>query len=180
MTLEERYRWAIETPSDISGHVEAMAHWAYGCKHITEFGVRDGVSTTAWLYAKPDHLICYDITVPDCLEELHGIAVDNGTKFLFYQGDTAAVEISDTDLLFIDTKHSGEQLTWEISRNHEKVRKLMIFHHTESFAWQDESGNGYGLKRALMEFLLQNREWRILQDYKHCNGLTILGRSPKI
>lgn len=174
MTAEERYKWASETPSDISRHVPFLFGYAVMCPHITEFGVRGAVSTSAWLLAAPKKLRCYDIAEPECLPELRSIAKEVGTDFSFSRGDTAVVNIEDTDLLFLDTLHTGEHLTAEL-RNAPKVRKYLIFHDTDTNGWNGEAG-GSGLKKALIEFLLHHTEWRIVYHTDELNGLTVLER----
>ena len=50
--------------SDINEHLLAINELASGCEHITEFGVRNVVSTWALLAARPKRLVCYDIHDP--------------------------------------------------------------------------------------------------------------------
>lgn len=174
MNAHERFGWATITPSDISDHVPTLFAYAIQCQHITEFGVRGGVSTSAWLMAFPKTLHCYDIATPECLPELTAIANEQGIDFKFIQANTANVEIEETDLLFLDTLHTGEHLSAEL-KNHTRVRKYLIFHDTEHNGWIGEGG-GSGLKYALIGFLLINTQWRIVYHTDTLNGLTVLER----
>lgn len=174
MTATERFDWARTTPSDIAEHVPMLCSYAVQCNHITEFGVRGGVSTSAWLFAAPAVLRCYDIAVPECLKELEDIALKQQVDFQFTQADTSKVEIERTDLLFLDTLHNGEHVAAEL-RNAGMVQKYLIFHDTEMNGWAGEA-NGSGLKKALIEFLLEHTEWRVLNHVITCNGLTVLQR----
>ena len=46
--IDDLYIQASQTRSDINEHVERMRELGKECSHITEFGSRFGVSTTAW------------------------------------------------------------------------------------------------------------------------------------
>ena len=46
---EFSFNYAKYTKSDINEHLAVMHKYADECNHITEFGVRTGVSTWAWL-----------------------------------------------------------------------------------------------------------------------------------
>ena len=49
-----KLRTQIETITDIREHLLTLMFYAFECKHITEMGVRDVVSTWAFLAAKPN------------------------------------------------------------------------------------------------------------------------------
>ncbi len=59
--LETKYRHLCETPSDINDALPVLRQFASKVKHVTEFGIRTAVSTTALLAAQPDRLISYDV-----------------------------------------------------------------------------------------------------------------------
>lgn len=174
MNVEERYKWACTTPSDISLHVPVLLDYGRKCSHITEFGVRGGVSTSAWLMARPKKLRCYDINQCACVPDLQIIANSAGVDFEFTQANTASVKIEPTELLFLDTLHTGPHLANEL-RNHEQVSRYLVFHDTHQNGWAGENG-GPGLKATLIEFLLHNIQWRISYHTDVLNGLTILER----
>ena len=179
MNIIDRYNWACTTPSDIAEHVPILLRYGHVCDRITEFGVRAGVSTSAWLGAEPDRLICYDRNVPECLPELTEIARANKIEFQFVQNDTALVHIEPTDLLFIDTTHDDPTVRAELFNNHRAVSKYIILHDTELFGWNGEGPGTSGLSPAgilypLMDFLLENPEWRVRQHLKNSCGLTVL------
>ena len=47
------YNVLCNTPSDINEHMPTLYQFACTCSHITEMGVREVVSTWAFLNAKP-------------------------------------------------------------------------------------------------------------------------------
>ena len=133
--IEERYNrylgvkegWGI----DMTEHMPTLRKYASECEHVTEMGVRFVVSTWAFLAAKPKKMVCYDITPPSTfdasidVEEIAEAAKLNGTEFVFNIESTLQATIEETDLLFIDTLHNYEQLSYELSHHGNKARKYI-------------------------------------------------------
>ncbi|GAB3927965.1 class I SAM-dependent methyltransferase [Mucilaginibacter myungsuensis] len=179
--IDKKYKEAVASPSDINRLLPHLFHFAKKCKHITEMGVRRPTSTYAFLAAKPDLLVSYDIdrsTGVDTVEELApGI-------FKFILGNTLEVEIDETDFLFIDTYHTATQLEHELALHQNKVRRYLGFHDTLSFWEHGEPpyggmpktmACGRGLKHAILP-LLKSSQWRIAFMTDKNNGLLILER----
>ena len=62
MTLaENKYQEHCERYSDIHEHLPTLYKYAAECDHVTEMGVREVVSTWAFLHAKPSRLVSYDL-----------------------------------------------------------------------------------------------------------------------
>ncbi|NBP03117.1 MAG: hypothetical protein EBU90_23995, partial [Proteobacteria bacterium] len=62
--LANQYQWAKSNPSDIYQNVHILYDLAKKCKHVTEMGVRTGVSTRALLNSNVD-VVSYDILLPE-------------------------------------------------------------------------------------------------------------------
>src|SRR5260370_28215966 len=58
VTLADLYETARSKPSDINEHIPTLYALTQECPHITELGTRTGLSTTAFLYAQPEQLVC--------------------------------------------------------------------------------------------------------------------------
>lgn len=175
----------IKTPSDINEHLSIMNKYAKECSHITEMGVRDIVSTWAWLEAKPKKLICYDIAKPPAsrLEQVLDYVIANNIMFVFNIADVLKVKIEKTDLLFIDTVHTYAQLSNELSLHANKVIKYIVLHDTQHFGdvGVDAQGkNTEGLTKAVTEFLNKNPDWVIAEQFENCFGLTILKKTNNL
>lgn len=172
--LISAYRAAAETPSDINEHVSCLRRLAEQCEHVTEFGVRYGVSTSAILagsiHGRLKRLVSYDIVRTGSVDKLEGIARELWT---FIESSSTAQVIEPTDLLFIDTQHTREQLAHELSMNSRQVRRWIVIHDTVLFG---ESGEGSpeGLLPAIRDFLIENDKWFVSEHYPNNNGLTIL------
>lgn len=165
--LEETYAKFCRTPSDINQHLPILRKFADECEHVTEMGVRGCVSLHAFLASKAKKVVAYDIlnvAVPDC------------DKLTFINADVLTVEIEPTDMLFVDTLHTYDQLRMELARHAWNVRKYLAFHDTEMFGDAGED-NGRGLNPAISEFLAAHPIWYECYRTNVNNGLTILARA---
>jgi hypothetical protein len=173
--LLERFIGMCQCGSDISEHLGTLWGLARQCQHVTEFGVRGTVSTTALLAAQPRWLVCYDVERRIEVDELLGLA--GRTEMTFTLGDSRTVSIAHTDLLHIDTRHDYDQLRDELNNSAGRVHKWIALHDTTTFGERGESG-GDGLWQAIEE-LLAAGEWRLLMRFTNNNGFTVLERINK-
>ena len=110
---EQKVEELSKQECDICEHFPLMLKYGKQCEHITEMGVRGVVSTWGWIASNPKKLICYDINpcpVNDAVETCANLGID----FSFHVADTREIEIEETDLLFIDTEHTYEQIQKEL------------------------------------------------------------------
>ena len=170
---------SIGQPSDISEHVETLTELSGQVNHITEFGVRGAVSTRALLRGLKGNAAAkmrsYDIS--GTLEAAGCVSLSNeyAIELEFTVADTRDIEIEQTDLLFIDTKHTAEQLGAELWKHGPKATRFIVLHDTVTFGEKGEDGTP-GLLPALRWWLHKNREWFVYAHYENNNGLTILAR----
>ena len=167
--LEKKYLNACNEVSDINEHIPVLKRYADMCGHVTEFGVRSGVSTWAWIASNAKIVRCYDIQ--NCSIVEHQKAADEIKKeFSFTCVNTIAdrFDIEPTDLLFIDTNHTYNQCSQELRQHAYKVNKFIIFHDTVTY--------GAELNRAIEEFLEKNNDWMIREKLLNNNGLTVLAK----
>lgn len=173
--LEAAYQQACTTVSDIYQHLPTLYRYSGCCRHVTEFGTRTGVSTLALLRAHPERLIAYDLVRHPEVDRLEELARLQGVSFSFRQEDTRRVELEPTDLLFIDTYHTRQQLEAELAGAQNKVRQYLIFHDTATYAENGEDG-GTGLWPAIAALLSEDWNWRLLEHRPANNGMTVLRR----
>jgi len=174
LRLEERYTLATQTVTDIHEHLPVLRALASQVEHVTEFGVRHGVSTTALLAAHPAVLRSYDIQDRAVAASLAPLA--GRTDFRFAVGDTKAIDIEATDLLFIDTLHTYDQLKAELARHAAKARRWIVLHDTTTFATKGMESDPRGLWPAVEEFLADGT-FVLKERRENNNGLTILERA---
>ena len=180
-------------PSDINEHLETLKKYTEECDAVIEMGVRQIVSTWAFLAGNPKKLISLDLYNPahfgGNLQEVYDAVSSTDIDFTFIEHDSLTYDIDSCDLLFLDTWHDFLQLKKELTRHHTKVKKYIIFHDTVSFAHSDEKNADEmgmlnqtetnlpkGLWPAIEEFLYHNRSWVIWEKKSNNNGLTILKR----
>ena len=190
----KKFREACEKPSDINEHLQVLNQLAAECEHITEMGVRDVVSTWAFLAASPKKLVCYDIVKTDNIDIALKSALDSSINMEFIEADVLKVEIEPTDLLFIDTLHTYSQLKKELALHGNKVNKYIVFHDAVTYGHKPEPSqfnthagivkqherilanyveNDGGIMPAIEEFIDEN-DWKVKQFYTNNNGLLII------
>ena len=171
--IDELYKQRCAQQSDIHEHLPTLYKLAKSVCRITEFGVREGNSTIAMVASRPVKMFSYDINPMDT--NLRNTLTDRA-NFHFIQGDSTVVNIESTDMLFIDTLHTYDQLLVELFRHHRQVTKYIVLHDTESFGEIGEDGTK-GLNEAINEFLCGNpSEWHLKDRYTNNNGLVVLER----
>jgi hypothetical protein len=161
------------TPSDINEHLPTLHELAKDCQHVTELGTRSGNSTLALLAAQPRRLVCYDLVRLPQVDQLAALA--GQTEFVFHQEDVLQADIEETDLLFIDTRHTYDQLREELRRHAARARRYIVLHDTTTFGERGEAEGQQGLWPAVEEFLSEGT-FRLKQRFTNNNGLTVLER----
>lgn len=178
------YNFKNNGGSDISLALPELHYYAGKCKHITEFGVRNGHSTVALMYGmgQAGKMISYDIHSTPFVDEFKEVCAKEGYHWIFRLENTGNENLifEETDLLFIDTLHTCNHVMREI-RHAPKVKQFIIFHDTHTCWHLDSSGEGLeGIGRPI-EQLLASNEWDIVYQTYVNNGLMVLERvnNPK-
>lgn len=188
--LDQEYRLAslptvtfangLVIDNDIYEHLPKLLELANECETVTEFGVRWGYSTRAFLLSK-SKLISYDIELNQRVTQLFDIARQTGKDCSYLMANTLELTIDETDLLFVDTDHSYEQLQAELNRHHARVKKYIVFHDTHTFGTTGQApGDKKGLLTAIIEFMRDHPEWRFKYHTTNNNGLTVIERFDSV
>lgn len=188
--LDAEYERLCSTPSDINEHLPTLKRLAAECSHVTEMGMRGGISTAALLAGRPKTLISWDINpvaiISQRVMDLLGMAVAEGkTTFQPRVGNTLEILMEPTELLFIDTLHTAAQLKEELWRHvfpdhftgkcKCKVKKYLVFHDTTTFGYIGEDGKQPGLRAAINWFQMNAFPiWQLVEDREQNNGLLVL------
>lgn len=175
-TIALEYEKAKTQKSDINENVHILYELAQECETVTEMGVRTGVSTRALLNSDAK-ITSYDIEWNSSVEKLFELARSEGKDAQYIQADVLKLEIEPTDMLFIDTLHTYGQLKQELKLHAKKAHKYLAFHDTQTFGLSGEIGNERkGLLTAIIEFLVENPEWKFKIYKTNNNGFTVLER----
>jgi hypothetical protein len=81
-------------------------------------------------------------------------------------------------MLFIDTRHTRDQLVAELARHAGKVSRWIVLHDTQIFGEKGEDG-GPGLLVGLREFMTAHPEWSVIYHTQANNGLTVISRDHR-
>ena len=179
--FEREYEQYRVIPSDINENLHYLHELALKCDHVTEMGVRTGISTRAFLNTNAT-VISYDFEYNSDVAILFSKANELGKIANYIIEDVRKVEIEETDLLFIDTWHCYEQLKIELALHHKKARKYIAFHDTYTYGliaednYNEKSPSGLGLLPAIVEFMNENPQWKFKLHVTNNNGLTIIER----
>jgi len=177
--FEQEYLKACNTESDINEHLPVLRELAKEVSHVTEMGVREGVSTRAFL-TENVILRCYDLYLSGEVNRLFDIAKEQRKNVSYIQANVLDVQIEETDLLFIDTWHCYDQLVQELKLHSPRVKKFIAFHDTQTYGTKSETFQGKtgsnGLLPAIIEFIIENPEWRFKIHRTNNNGLTVIER----
>jgi hypothetical protein len=190
--IKEKYDYEHRNISDINEHIPTLYEYGLKCKHITEMGVRWVSSTWAFLYSNPNKFISYDIVKHENINEVISLSKEYNINYTFIEDDVLSINIEQTDLLFIDTLHTYNQLLYELKLHSTNVNKYIIVHDTVSYGQIDEQLYGHaspivknmennktGLINAINDFLLLDigKSWKVSKIFENNNGLTILERN---
>ena len=155
-------------------------------------GIRWVSSTWPLLLSNPKKMISVDIVKHPNIDEVIVLSKEYNIDYTFIESDVLDMEIENTDLLFIDTLHTYNQLIKELELHSIKVSKYIILHDTVTFGntdeiIYDESSNliknqtvtKTGLKTAALDFLNSEigKDWLIFEEYFNNNGLLIMKKN---
>tara|TARA_B110000459_G_C16602449_1_gene491797 strand:+ start:703 stop:1245 length:543 start_codon:yes stop_codon:yes gene_type:complete len=167
-----KYQKRVNQGSDINEHLPILKEYAEQCEHITEMGVRGVVSSYAFLSSNPKKMVSYDFDTHPNVKILIEDAKNAGIDFTYIKADTGKIEIEPTDLLFLDTEHSYDQVKKELELHSNKVKKYIIFHDTVTFGSKGQNGKR-GILPAIEEWVIKSPHWVLKKDFKNNNGLQI-------
>ena len=178
--LLREYRIAKDTVSDINEHLEILKALADEVNHVTEMGVRTGGSTRAFLISDVV-LRSYDLFIDERVMDLVKIAKQLGKDVEYQQQDVLDFQIEKTDLLFLDTWHSYDQLIEELRLHAHNVKKYIVFHDTQSYGTKSEEFMGKsgsnGLLPAIIHYMIESGDqWKFKLHRTNNNGLTVIER----
>lgn len=172
MTIAELYASRLPKPeqdADIWEHLPTLRAYAERVRHITEFGVRTGNSTTGFLMG-----------LSRFGGEMHSYEIEAcrywpphipGVTWTWIQADTAKLPtIAPTELLFLDSCHETDHVMKEF-RFAPLVSKYILLHDT-ALDWP----GGDRVRKARDLFLGVNPGWILANEWQNCNGLSVLER----
>lgn len=177
MTINELYEKRLgknvnrEDPwPDIMPRAEDLRRYGSMVKTVVEFGLRSGNSTVCFLAGGAD-VTSYDMEIDKFVCPL-----DAALRFRAIKADTGSLEsIPECDLLFIDTRHTREQVAKEL-RMAKFVKRFILFHDVIVSGWNGDDGEP-GIDYAILDFLREHdHEWYVKEILLDRYGLLVLER----
>jgi hypothetical protein len=200
--IKYKYTSLCNLTSDINEHLPTLYKYATECESILELGVRGCVSSWAFTYGllnnnKPKkYLLLNDILscdICELLEKTNNLDINISYE---WKNDLELDIKENVDMTFIDTWHVYAQLKRELDKFSKTTNKYIIMHDTEIDGVYGETIRSYwnaneqsknsgfpveeincGLQKAIDDFLEINKDWKLKEQFKNNNGLTILEKN---
>ena len=176
--LEDQYQrccWGrdAETSLKMRPYLPTLKLRASKVRHATEFGFNMGFSATAILAGLPRGgiLNSYDIRAHPMGYGLLRWANDEGKDFHFHHRSSLDIEIVPTEMLFIDSLHTADQLGMELLKHKHQVVRYLVLHDT-AVHWEEGENGGRGL-RGPIEHLMSSGEWKLTHQEDHGCGMMV-------
>lgn len=165
-------------PWDMNQHADTLKAYADkpGVRRITEFSKRP-MTTALWLTTNPEKVTSYQLTNSGMIDRtLEVMGYD--PEFSLQLGVTSdqVPEIEETDLLLIDSTHTYETLTRELTDFAPKVTSYIILHDTAAYGYAGQDGSNKGLLDALADYLMEHTEWTVVHDVPEQFGLVVISK----
>lgn len=178
MDFEKLYQEVIkqELGQDFTTQdIEFVSQIVSECKSVVELGT--GQCAMDRVFLRYDvKLDTYDIE--DFSDNFLEEAKAAGRDVTFHKEDTLKIEIPETDILFIDSLHTYEQVKSELELHASKAKRYIVFHDTILFSkkGQDtvDGEHTKGILPAIEEFLESHPEWNIVYNSKEGNGMIVV------
>lgn len=171
------FGFKYENGCDISAHLPFLEFIASQCNHVTEFGTRECYSTVAFLAGCKGKVVSYDIKSYPAIIELKYYELPCLWEFKQQSTIDPELKIEETDFLFIDSLHTYDQVKQELKQA-KYVKKFLGFHDTFSQGEMSLDMPGTkGIIPALVEFLNENHDWKVVYHVIFNHGLTLLQRT---
>lgn len=173
--IADLYEQNRASPSDISEHLETFVAICQelNAARVIELGVRDGISTSAWLYGLEQtdgRLWSVDVADPPAIDS---------DRWTFIKGsDTDPAVLArlpnSVDVVFIDTSHKYAQTLEELHLYFPRVGPggRIVLHDTEVECPEHTTESGYPVKRAIELFCQVNG--LVWTNQPNNNGLGII------
>jgi len=176
------YRHVLTHPRDLNEHAPKIRDLARMCDHITEFSKRQestiilcaGLSTEAHKKVVSYHTERGQLQQA-LLSTCGQLTMHQGSGI---PGDLPKEPIPPTDMLFIDSHHTYDQLLKELMTHGPQVRRFIVMHDTHANGQRGDDGKPLGLLHAIRSFIIKNPGWRVIYHSEEQYGLTVIGRNP--
>lgn len=130
-SLEDLYNSYMSEEDHSSWYLTNLMDIASECDTITEIGMFQGHSISAFLRTNPKKVIGYDIDISPINVNTFNRLCPKDTDLHFKQDNSLTMDVIDEcDLLFIDSVHRYEHVIQELIRHGNQAQKFIVVHDT--------------------------------------------------
>jgi hypothetical protein len=190
VTLGDIYAAHVCSSLAIAPHLPRLRALASECRHVMEFGVKRGASSSALLMGASVGVTSYDVIETP---EARALEVVAGEMWHYRIGSSLAAPRVECDMLFIDSLHTYAQCKAELDRHADSVMRYLVFHDSLTFgsigadgetgrhSWSYVPGQSVpvehlGIRPAIDELMIRDPAWGIAAHYTDSHGLLVLER----
>ena len=160
-----RYKsaWFYETLIDLANRPEVDS--------VIELGVKQGGSTSAFLTCNISCLVSCDITFKHLNKGLFERLLPEGIMWVLLKIDSTIVPVGPCDLLMIDTVHTYDHVTKELSLQADSVRHYIAIHDAN---YPKGEADPRKTVRAAIQDFAEGTKWEIIKDVAVGTGMIVL------
>ena len=178
--LEQLYTMLKAVPRDLDKHMDAM-------RHISQ--IRE-VEFIADLSGRKESLIAFAAgmrgrkilsfnTEGDSVELQHLLSITQGVELVSRWPTVEEYNaFPETDCVFLDTRHTYDELRMQLDKCGLKSRRFIIMHDTDVYGKTGEDGMR-GLHDAIREFMELHPEWKVVGHTNTQYGYSVLSKNPR-
>ncbi len=169
----DRFELIKSSPSDINEHLDTIFNITKGCNVAVSLQVGKGDGAFALLMGCQHHISVDPNPAQNTLNFLNDYFGKKSSTIK--QPTCEPIDIDNFDVLLVDSHHTAKNVEKELKAHAHKTNKFIIFHDTFLYGEVGDDG-GEGIKKPIYEFLSKNKEWKIIYNENHNNGLIILAK----
>lgn len=174
-TIDALFNEVELIPRDLNQHMGAFRILSSQVDDVVELtGRRE--STIGFLAGRPKTLYSFTTEPDNHTAKAAALVADTTTLHSrrLTMG-TILENLPENDLLFIDTKHTYQQLRSELEAYAPACRRFIVTHDTEIYGERGEDGQ-LGLRLAIAAFCDAHPDWAVIDHTPNQYGLTVLSR----
>lgn len=179
-TLEELYFSYMSEVDHSSWYLTELMSLAESCDTITEIGMFQGHSISAFLRTQPKKVTGYEIDMGYIRRDVFQRLCPKGTELEFIRANSLAIPaVEECDLLFIDSVHTYEHVKQELDIHGNSAQKYIVVHDTNYPP--DHKNPKKKVRDAVNEFVdLNSNVWYHFKELTDMSGMMILSRSSSV
>ena len=179
LPIDGVFHWACNEKRDLDEHLPKLYELAKKCDSATAITKRREAAIPLLAARCSKFVRVFSYETDALFEHLRTLQLEEKlTEVLTISSpiDSNIQSIERTDLLFIDSVHTFEQLIKELSVYGPLVNKYIVLHDVAIYDFKGEDDKSPGLLAAVIAFVRSNPEWTVVYHTRSQYGLMVLSR----